>query len=94
MVDLAPPFSPDAVDDAAEVRRARPSFAEFCLRQPLGTFGLFLTPVFFVTIRWLTHRGAAPPRRECLLHPSHGHVQAPEHVGAGVGADGGNGHGI
>jgi hydrophobe/amphiphile efflux-1 (HAE1) family protein len=75
------------------------------MRQALGTavffgmlgvtfFGIFLTPVFFVTIRWLTHRGAAPPRRECLLHPSHGHVEAPAHVGPGVGVDNGNGHGI
>jgi HAE1 family hydrophobic/amphiphilic exporter-1 len=75
------------------------------MRQALGTavffgmlgvtfFGIFLTPVFFVTIRWLTHRGAAPPRRECLLHPSHGHDEAPAHVGAGVAVDNGNGHGI
>ena len=48
MVDLAPPFAPDAVDDAAEVRRARSSFVEFCLRQPLGTFGLFLVALMGV----------------------------------------------
>ena len=58
------------------------------MRQALGTavffgmigvtiFGLFLTPVFFVTIRWLTHRGAAPKPRETLLHPSHGREACP-----------------
>jgi len=47
MVDLAPPFTPDAVD-AAEVGRARPSFVDFCLRQPLGTFGLFLVALMGV----------------------------------------------
>jgi peptide/nickel transport system permease protein len=41
MVDLAPGFVP-AVDDAAESLRARSSVAEFCRRQPLGTFGFAL----------------------------------------------------
>jgi hydrophobe/amphiphile efflux-1 (HAE1) family protein len=58
------------------------------MRQALGTavfygmigvtfFGLFMTPVFFVSIRWLTHRGAAPKPRETLLHPSHGREACP-----------------
>jgi peptide/nickel transport system permease protein len=41
MVDLAPGFVP-AVDTAAESPRARSSIADFCRRQPLGTFGLAL----------------------------------------------------
>jgi hydrophobic/amphiphilic exporter-1 (mainly G- bacteria), HAE1 family len=58
------------------------------MRQALGTavfygmigvtfFGLFMTPVFFVSIRWLTHRGGAPKPRETLLHPSHGREACP-----------------
>ena len=48
MVDLAPPFAPDAVDDAAEARRARSSVLDFCRREPLGTFGLVLVAVMAV----------------------------------------------
>jgi peptide/nickel transport system permease protein len=48
MVDLAPPFAPAAVDDAAASPRSRAGVADFCRRQPLGTVGLALVLVMAV----------------------------------------------
>jgi peptide/nickel transport system permease protein len=48
MVDLAPPFSPDALDEAAVAPRARSSIVDFLRRQPLGTVGLVLVTVMAV----------------------------------------------
>jgi peptide/nickel transport system permease protein len=49
MVDLAaPPFSPDALDEAVETPRARNRVLDFCRRQPLGTVGLVLVIVMAV----------------------------------------------
>jgi peptide/nickel transport system permease protein len=48
MVDLAPPFAPAAVDEAADAPRARSGVVDFCRRQPLGTVGLVLVLVMAV----------------------------------------------
>ncbi|HEY7119387.1 MAG TPA: multidrug efflux RND transporter permease subunit [Tepidisphaeraceae bacterium] len=69
------------------------------MRQALGTavffgmlgvtfFGIFLTPVFFVAIRWLTHKGAAPPPRPTPLERG---VYGAEAAPAGAGIAGSNG---
>jgi hypothetical protein len=51
-------------------------------------FGIFLTPVFFVAIRWLTHKGAAPPPRPTPLERG---VYGAEAAPAGAGIAGSNG---
>jgi peptide/nickel transport system permease protein len=48
MVDLAPPFAPEVLDEAAEAPRARNGALDFCRRQPLGTVGLVLVLVMAV----------------------------------------------
>ena len=46
MVDIAPPYSPAAVDDTAESPRSwRAGIIGFCGRQPLGTVGLGMVMV-------------------------------------------------
>jgi peptide/nickel transport system permease protein len=42
MVDVAPPFAPEVLDEAAEAPGARSRVLDFLRRQPLGTVGLAL----------------------------------------------------
>ena len=60
------------------------------MRQALGTavfsgmvgvtlFGIFLTPVFYVVIRWFTERRRKPVPAGVTLPPAGGHTQAPAH---------------
>jgi peptide/nickel transport system permease protein len=49
VADVAPPYTPVAVDDAGEHPRARRSgLIDFCRRQPLGTVGLFVVLVMAI----------------------------------------------
>jgi hypothetical protein len=67
-------------------------------------FGIFLTPVFYYVIQWITdRRGPAEPAGEAEIvssgefaavgHPAAGHAEEgrPEHPFDGNGADGNNG---
>jgi len=47
MVDLAPPFAPEVLDEVAETPR-QVRVLDFCRRQPLGTFGLAIVLVIAV----------------------------------------------